>query len=99
MAVALITHEDCVRHEMGPGHPECPERLQAVLKGLESASLASHMAIREAREATPAEIERVHPGGYFDAIEAAAPAQGYAFLDPDTSMNPRSLSASTKRSA
>ena len=96
MAVALITHEDCVRHEMGPGHPECPERLQAVLKGLESASLASHMAIREAREATPAEIERVHPGGYFDAIEAAAPAQGYAFLDPDTSMNPRSLSASLR---
>ena len=33
MPVALITHEDCVRHEMGGGHPECPERLQAVLAG------------------------------------------------------------------
>jgi acetoin utilization deacetylase AcuC-like enzyme len=92
--VALITHEDCVRHEMGAGHPECPERLQAVLKGLEAAHLASHMSVREARRATPEEIERVHPGQYLDAIEAASPHQGYAFLDPDTSMNPSSLSAS-----
>jgi acetoin utilization deacetylase AcuC-like enzyme len=96
MPVALITHEDCVRHEMGAGHPECPERLQAVLKGLESAHLASHMSVREARAATAKEIERVHPGQYLDAIEAASPEQGYAFLDPDTSMNPSSLSASLR---
>ena len=96
LPVALITHEDCVRHEMGAGHPECPERLQAVLKGLEAAHLASHMAIREARPATREEIERIHPGQYLDAIEAASPDQGYAFLDPDTSMNPSSLSASLR---
>ena len=94
MPVALITHEDCIRHEMGAGHPECPERLQAVLKGLESAHIASHMSVREARAATAEEIERVHPGQYLDAIEATSPEQGYAFLDPDTSMNPSSLSAS-----
>jgi acetoin utilization deacetylase AcuC-like enzyme len=96
MPVALITHEDCIRHEMGAGHPECPERLQAVLKGLESAHLASHMSVREARAATAGEIERVHPGQYLGAIEAASPEQGYAFLDPDTSMNPSSLSASLR---
>jgi acetoin utilization deacetylase AcuC-like enzyme len=96
MPVALITHEDCIRHEMGAGHPECPERLQAVLKGLESAHLASHMSVREARAATAEEIERVHPDRYLGAIEAASPEQGYAFLDPDTSMNPSSLSASLR---
>ena len=93
MAVALITHEDCVRHEMGAGHPECPERLQAVLAGLEGAHLASRMAIHKARAATGEELARVHPPPYVDAIEAAAPEEGYAFLDPDTSMNPSSLSA------
>ena len=92
-AVALITHEDCVRHEMGAGHPECPERLQAVLSALEGAHLASHMAIRTARAATREELARVHPDPYADAIESAAPEEGYSFLDPDTSMNPSSLSA------
>ena len=24
------THPDCRKHEMGPGHPECPERLDAI---------------------------------------------------------------------
>ncbi|HSS27790.1 MAG TPA: histone deacetylase family protein, partial [Usitatibacter sp.] len=31
MATALITHPDCVRHEMGAGHPESPARLKAIL--------------------------------------------------------------------
>ena len=25
-----FTHPDCRRHEMGAGHPECPERLDAI---------------------------------------------------------------------
>ena len=25
-----FTHRDCWKHEMGPGHPECPERLDAI---------------------------------------------------------------------
>ncbi len=30
MLPAYITHADCARHEMGPHHPECPERLGAI---------------------------------------------------------------------
>ena len=93
MAVALITHDDCVRHDMGGGHPESPQRLQSVLAALERAHLSSHMSVREAREATREEIERVHSPQYVDAIDAAAPDEGLVFLDPDTSMNPHSRSA------
>jgi hypothetical protein len=25
-----FSHKDCWKHEMGPGHPECPERLDAI---------------------------------------------------------------------
>ena len=25
-----FTHKDCRKHEMGPGHPECPERLDTI---------------------------------------------------------------------
>jgi acetoin utilization deacetylase AcuC-like enzyme len=30
MSTAYITHPSSLRHEMGPGHPECPERLSAI---------------------------------------------------------------------
>ena len=29
-ATGYFTHQDCWRHEMGAGHPECPERLDAI---------------------------------------------------------------------
>jgi len=93
LATALITHPDCVRHEMGDGHPESPQRLRSVMKALEASGLAQRLVAREAREASREELERVHSKAYVDAIFAAAPDQGYAFLDPDTSMNTASLSA------
>ena len=30
MTVAFISHPECLRHEMTPGHPERPERLAAI---------------------------------------------------------------------
>jgi acetoin utilization deacetylase AcuC-like enzyme len=93
LATALITHPDCVLHEMGDGHPESPQRLRSVLKALEASGLAPRLVAREAREASREELERVHSKEYVEAIFAAAPDQGYAFLDPDTSMNTASLSA------
>jgi acetoin utilization deacetylase AcuC-like enzyme len=93
LATALITHPDCVLHEMGEGHPESPQRLRSVLAALESSGLASRLVAREARRARREEIERVHAPEYVEAIFAAAPERGYAVLDPDTSMNASSLSA------
>ena len=96
MATALFTHADCVRHEMGDGHPESPQRLKAVLKALESSGLASRLRIHEAPEATRDQLERVHAREHVDLIFEAAPDRGYAYLDPDTSMNPSSLSAALR---
>lgn len=93
MATALVTHPDCTRHEMGSGHPESPERLRAVMAALQQSGLAASLAMHEAPEATREQLARVHDGGHIDMIFEAAPTQGYAYLDPDTSMNPSSLSA------
>ncbi|MGZ5106686.1 MAG: histone deacetylase family protein, partial [Usitatibacter sp.] len=60
MATALFTHPDCVRHEMGAGHPESPQRLKAIMAALESSGLASRLILREAPEATREHLERVH---------------------------------------
>ena len=90
---ALLTHPDCVRHEMGAGHPESPERLRAVLAALEASGLAGALTALEAPEATREQLARVHNDEHLDFVFGSAPANGYAYLDPDTSMNPRSLSA------
>jgi acetoin utilization deacetylase AcuC-like enzyme len=96
MATALFTHPDCVLHEMGPGHPESPQRLRAILAAIEAAGLVPRLALREAREARREELERVHGPAHVDLIFSSAPTRGYAYLDPDTSMNASSLSAALR---
>ena len=33
----VFTHPSCLLHDPGPGHPECPQRLQVVLDALQQA--------------------------------------------------------------
>ncbi len=93
MPVALLTHPDCALHEMGPHHPESPERLRAVLAAIESAGLAPKLRLERAPEATREQLLRVHVPEHVDFIFGSAPEASYAYLDPDPAMNPKSLSA------
>jgi acetoin utilization deacetylase AcuC-like enzyme len=96
MTTAYITHPDCLRHEMGAGHPENPERLNAVSEHMKSSGLLAELRSLEAPLADPKDIKRVHRAGYVDAIFEHAPKEGYVQLDPDTAMNPYSLSAARR---
>ena len=96
MATALLTHPDCVAHEMGSGHPESPQRLRAILAALQSSGLAAKLEVLEAPEATRGQLARVHAQEHIDNVFEVAPSSSYAYLDPDTSMNSRSLSASLR---
>jgi acetoin utilization deacetylase AcuC-like enzyme len=96
LSTALFTHPDCALHEMGEGHPESPERLRAVMAAIREAGLESRLSLREAPPASREQLSRVHDEEYVDAVIAAAPAHGYVYLDPDTSMNPKSLSAALR---
>ena len=81
---------------MGSGHPESPQRLRAILAALQSSGLASKVSLLEAPEATREQLARVHSPQHIDNVFRSAPASGYAYLDPDTSMNSNSLSASLR---
>jgi acetoin utilization deacetylase AcuC-like enzyme len=97
MSVALVTHADCILHEMGMHHPESPERLKAVLDALDVSGFGGQLAEREAPEATDEELARVHREAHVETVRGRAPDDDdYAFLDPDTSMNVRSLSAALR---
>jgi len=76
---------------MGAHHPECPERLHSVLAALKKSGLK--LLEVEAPEATREQLALVHDENHIDFVFGQAPSDGYAYLDPDTSMNPQSLSA------
>ncbi|MDP9084736.1 MAG: histone deacetylase family protein, partial [Pseudomonadota bacterium] len=90
MATAYITHADCLRHEMGQSHPECPDRLSAVNEQMRSSGMLDALCCLEAPLAEADDIKRVHDPVYVDNIFANAPSSGYLQLDPDTAMNPYS---------
>jgi acetoin utilization deacetylase AcuC-like enzyme len=96
MATAYITHADCLRHEMGAGHPESPERLGAVNEHMRSSGLLDELRCLEAPLAEIDDLKRVHRAAYVDLIFENAPADGYVQLDPDTAMNPHSLAAARR---
>ena len=93
---AYITHTDCLRHEMGGGHPECPDRLKSVNDQMLAAGLFDEVRVLDAPLAEAEDLKRVHRPAYVDLIFENAPAEGYVQLDPDTAMNPHSLNAARR---
>ncbi len=91
-----FTHPDCWKHEMGAGHPECPERLTAIDDRLLLCGVGDALDRREAPPAAIADLERAHGRMHVAALrgltdslreEIAAGGPQHAQLDPDTSMN------------
>ncbi len=81
-------------HNPGPGHPERPLRLRAVMDALADAGLTSDL--RSAGLADRTALERVHPPAYVERIFFTSPPSGMRALDPDTSMSPGSLNAALR---
>jgi acetoin utilization deacetylase AcuC-like enzyme len=91
----LYTHPACLQHDPGPGHPESPARLRAVLAALDRDRFAALDRI-EALRASPQALERVHAPAYVARILASAPDEGLARLDEDTLMSPASAEAALR---
>jgi len=97
-----FTHPDCRRHEMGSGHPECPERLDAIEDRLLISGVGDTLDRRQAPIASVREIELAHDKMHVSSIrgmaeeladDISAGGPSYAHIDPDTAMNAHSWSA------
>lgn len=87
MSVLLYTHRACLHHDPGPQHPECPDRLRAVLAALETEEF-SDLLRDEAPQATVEQLTRVHSPRYVEAILGIRPEpDDTVALDADTVMN------------
>ena len=100
-----FTHGDCRQHEMGEGHPECPERLEAIDQHLRATGLADQLLQRQAPLADLADVELAHSHHHIQTLrtlterltnDIAAGGPAHAAVDPDTSINPHTWNASLR---
>jgi acetoin utilization deacetylase AcuC-like enzyme len=100
MTLAFYTHADCRAHFMGPGHPECPERLDAINDHLIAQGLNQVLDLREAPLASLQSIARAHDQGYVqrlrETIEPLAQSGEHCAIDADTSAGPGTWQASLR---
>lgn len=72
MSTLLINHPAFLEHETGHEHPECPDRLHAVLAALEDEAFSSLIRVT-APAATMEQLTLVHPESYVKAILGIRP--------------------------
>lgn len=91
-----FTHRLFHRHEMGEGHPECPQRLDAIEDRLLITGVVDALERREPKPASTTELELAHGRMHIAALrglndelreDMLAGGPNHIQLDPDTSMN------------
>ena len=100
MPTAFYSHPDCRRHDMGHGHPECPQRLDAIHDHLLATGLAATLEFREAPQVDLRDLERAHSARYVaelkDLLEQVSASGEPRALDPDTVAGPGTWQAALR---
>jgi acetoin utilization deacetylase AcuC-like enzyme len=91
MPTAFFSHPECRQHDMGRGHPECPQRLDAISDHLLATGLDMALEHRDAPLVDLHDVTLAHESLYVTELRAvleelAASGQSRA-LDPDTVAN------------
>ncbi len=82
-----------LKHETMPGHPERPERLEAILEMLDETGLAEELSHIAPREASLDDLTRIHEPHYVDFVRRTVES-GQRMLDMgDTCVGPHSYKA------
>jgi acetoin utilization deacetylase AcuC-like enzyme len=100
MSTAFFSHPDCRLHDMGAGHPECPQRLAAIDDYLIASGLDIALDRRDAPLASVRDIEYAHTAGYvtetcdlLGGLQASGETRAF---DPDTAAGPHTLKAALR---
>ena len=90
--MAFLAYDDLfLEHDTGPGHPESPDRLVAIVDHLTSRGLFGRARRIELRPATREELALAHDEDHIARMAGTEGRSGR--LDPDTRVGPRSHDA------
>lgn len=90
------THPACALHDPGPGHPESPKRLAAVLSALEHPELRGRIALRSAPLAPREALALAHDPALVELVLEPVPEGFRVRLDPDTVLSHHSAEAALR---
>jgi acetoin utilization deacetylase AcuC-like enzyme len=100
MSTAFFSHPDCRRHDMGAGHPECPQRLDAIDDHLLATGLDIALTRHDAPLVDLKDVELAHTHHYVaelkDLLEQVEASGQSRALDPDTAANPGTWKAALR---
>ena len=87
VSTAIVYSDRFLEHDTGEGHPERPERLEAVVRRLRTGGLWDRLTVMKPVLATKEQLLRFHTGPYLATLREAQ-ANAPTFLDPDTPVGP-----------
>ncbi|MHC4986226.1 MAG: histone deacetylase family protein, partial [Planctomycetota bacterium] len=92
-SVGFVTHETYLCHRTGPGHPERPERLTAIIDRLKASGLWESLTHLDPRKAELSDVALAHDERYIETAVYEI-TQGRSVLSTgDTCVCPDSLEA------
>jgi len=83
VTTCIFTSNSSIKHDTGPGHPECPERIPAILNGLKKIQ-SQKLIWKEIGSFDEKYIELTHSQKYLEKINQSFPKEDLVFLDGDT---------------
>lgn len=100
MSTGFYTHPACLKHDMGRGHPECPQRLTAIADQLRASGLDAVLLPQEAPQACVDDLALAHERGHvlnlLDTMRQAQREGQTRALDPDTWICPDTYEAALR---
>lgn len=81
MKTAIVYHEKYLEHNLGPGHPETPERLSKTMIALHKILRKPEIILMKPEPASEDDILRVHTKNHFFSIKSKSYAGGALTLD------------------
>ena len=93
--VGFASHPSFLAHDTGPGHPERPQRLEAIGEHLRRTHLWNALTHLSPQPVRPELLELVHPRRHVEAI-ARACREGPGVLDADTHVSVGSFDAALR---
>jgi acetoin utilization deacetylase AcuC-like enzyme len=100
MVTAIYSHPDCRLHDMGAGHPECPQRLDAIHDHLLATGLEAALEARSAPLADLKDLALAHESRYVgelkELLEQVVASGESRHIDPDTVVGPGTWKAALR---
>jgi acetoin utilization deacetylase AcuC-like enzyme len=95
MTTGIVSHPACLLHDTGPGHPETPSRLEAILAALRAPEFRNLLWF-EAPRVDPVILDAIHDREYVQNVFDGASRSVLWNLDPDTVVSPHSGEAARR---